>query len=122
MVADELDYVVGVDTHLDEHVLAVIAAPSGAVVAQRSIQASGRGYTAPEDVERMFEPVLGHRLVFSPSFIAQARGRSREEILREEHGVTAVVRRRKRNASAPAPADLMADLLACDGVISAVGD
>ena len=45
-----------------------------------------------------------------------------EEILREEHGVTAVVRRRKRNASAPAPADLMADLLACDGVISAVGD
>jgi transposase len=46
MVADELDYVVGVDTHLDEHVLAVIAAPSGAVVAQRSIQASGRGYAA----------------------------------------------------------------------------
>ena len=45
-----------------------------------------------------------------------------EEILRAEHGVTTVVRRRKRNASAPAPADLMADLLACDGVISAVGD
>ena len=31
MVADELDYVVGVDTHLDEHVLAVVAAPTGAV-------------------------------------------------------------------------------------------
>lgn len=46
MVADELDYVIGVDTHLDEHVLAVIAAPSGAVVAQRSIHASGRGYAA----------------------------------------------------------------------------
>src|SRR6266498_3607589 len=46
MVADELDYVIGVDTHLDEHVLAVIAAPSGAVVAQRSIQASARGYAA----------------------------------------------------------------------------
>ena len=45
-----------------------------------------------------------------------------EEILRAEHGVAAVVRRRKRNASAPAAADLMADLLACDGVISAVGD
>jgi hypothetical protein len=25
MVADELDYVVGVDTHVDEHVLAVVA-------------------------------------------------------------------------------------------------
>jgi len=46
MVADELDYVVGVDTHLDEHVLAIIAAPSGAVVARRSIEASARGYAA----------------------------------------------------------------------------
>ena len=46
MVADELDYVVGVDTHLDEHVLAVVAAPSGAVVARRSVHASGRGYAA----------------------------------------------------------------------------
>jgi transposase len=46
MVADELDYVVGVDTHLDEHVLAVVAAPTGAVVARRSVQASGRGYSA----------------------------------------------------------------------------
>jgi transposase len=44
MVADELDYVIGVDTHLDEHVLTIIVAPSGAVVAQRSIQASARGY------------------------------------------------------------------------------
>ena len=46
MLADELDYVVGVDTHLDEHVLAVVAAPSGAVVAQRSLRASARGYSA----------------------------------------------------------------------------
>ena len=46
MVADELDYVVGVDTHLDEHVLAVVAAPSGAVVARRSVRANGRGYVA----------------------------------------------------------------------------
>ena len=34
MLADELDYVVGVDTHRDEHVLAVVAAPAGAVVGQ----------------------------------------------------------------------------------------
>jgi hypothetical protein len=33
MLADELDFVVGVDTHRDEHVLAVLAAPVGAVVA-----------------------------------------------------------------------------------------
>jgi len=29
MLADELDYVLGVDTHRDEHVLAVVAAPAG---------------------------------------------------------------------------------------------
>jgi transposase len=46
MLADEVDYVIGVDTHLDEHVLAVVAAPSGAVVAERSVAASGRGYAA----------------------------------------------------------------------------
>jgi transposase len=46
MIAEELDYVIGVDTHLDEHVLTIVAAPSGAVVAQRSIQASARGYAA----------------------------------------------------------------------------
>ena len=44
MVADELDYVVGVDTHRDEHVLAVVAAPVGALVAQRTVATNGHGY------------------------------------------------------------------------------
>ena len=44
MLADEVDYVVGVDTHRDEHVLAVVACPSGAVVARQSVRASARGY------------------------------------------------------------------------------
>jgi transposase len=44
MVADVVDYVVGVDTHRDEHVLAVVAAPTGAVVAQRRVAASAGGY------------------------------------------------------------------------------
>ena len=44
MLADELDYVIGVDTHRDEHVLAVVTAPAGAVVAGRAVDASGRGY------------------------------------------------------------------------------
>ena len=46
MIAEGLDFVVGVDTHLDEHVLAIIAAPSGALVAQRSMPAGARGYAA----------------------------------------------------------------------------
>ncbi len=44
MVANEVDYVVGVDTHRDEHVLVVVVAPAGAVVARQTVSASGRGY------------------------------------------------------------------------------
>ncbi|MGZ4357410.1 MAG: IS110 family transposase [Gaiellaceae bacterium] len=44
MLADEVDYVVGVDTHRDQHALAVVAAPAGVVVAQRSVAAGGHGY------------------------------------------------------------------------------
>jgi hypothetical protein len=44
MLADEVDYVVGVDTQRDQHALAVVATPTGAVVAQRSFPANGRGY------------------------------------------------------------------------------
>src|SRR4029079_12893971 len=44
MFADERDYVIGVDTHRDEHVMAVVAAPAGAVVARREIGAEGRGH------------------------------------------------------------------------------
>ncbi len=46
MLADELDYVVGVDTHRDEHVLAVLAAPAGAVIAKRAVAANAGGYRA----------------------------------------------------------------------------
>lgn len=44
MLADELDYVIGVDTHRDQHVLAVVACPSGALIAKRSVQADAHGY------------------------------------------------------------------------------
>jgi transposase len=44
MLADELDYVLGVDTHRDEHVIAVVSAPAGAVVAGSAAPADGRGY------------------------------------------------------------------------------
>jgi transposase len=44
MLADELDYVIGVDTHRDQHALAVVAAVTGAVVAQTTVRADGRGY------------------------------------------------------------------------------
>jgi transposase len=44
MLANELDYVLGVDTHRDEHVLAVVTAPAAAVVAGAAAPANTRGY------------------------------------------------------------------------------
>ena len=44
MLADELDYMIGVDTHRDEHVLAVVTAPTGAVIARTAVAANGSGY------------------------------------------------------------------------------
>jgi transposase len=45
MLADEVDFVIGVDTHRDAHALAVVAAATGAVVVvERSLAASPGGY------------------------------------------------------------------------------
>lgn len=44
MLAEQLGYVIGVDTHRDQHTLAVVVAPTGAVVAQHSVGADARGY------------------------------------------------------------------------------
>jgi MoxR-like ATPase len=43
----------------------------------------GRDYVIPEDVEELFAPVVLHRLLFTPSFLASTRGLGREEALRE---------------------------------------
>ena len=44
MLADELDYVVGVETHRDQHAVAIVDAHTGAVIAQTTTAASARGY------------------------------------------------------------------------------
>ena len=44
MVAELVDYVVGVDTHRDEHTLALVEASTGAVLAARTVVANDRGY------------------------------------------------------------------------------
>jgi hypothetical protein len=45
-----------------------------------------------------------------------------ETILREQYGVADVVRQRKKNQNAPAPAAIIAALATCDAAVSAVGD
>jgi transposase len=44
MVADQLDYVVGVDPHRDEHAVGVVDARSGVVVFEASVAADSGGY------------------------------------------------------------------------------
>jgi len=44
MLADELDYVVGVDPHRDSHALALVHVVSGAVVFEAIVAADGHGY------------------------------------------------------------------------------
>jgi transposase len=44
MLADEVDYVIGVDTHRDQHTLAVVVAPTGAVLAETVVPANRAGY------------------------------------------------------------------------------
>jgi MoxR-like ATPase len=34
----------------------------------------GRTHVLPEDIHRLFEPVIVHRMVFKPAFVARARG------------------------------------------------
>ena len=44
MLADELDYVIGVDPHRDAHALAVVDVRRGGVVFEASAVADGEGY------------------------------------------------------------------------------
>src|SRR5262249_31651421 len=49
----------------------------GSLALERAARAwalqEGRDFVIPEDVERLFVPVLVHRIPFRPSFIAEAR-------------------------------------------------
>ncbi len=45
MLADQLDYMVGVDPHRDTHALAVVHVVTGAVVVEATVRASSNGYT-----------------------------------------------------------------------------
>lgn len=45
MLAESLDYVIGVDTHRDVHALSFLRSPSGARVLEAEVSADERGYT-----------------------------------------------------------------------------
>jgi MoxR-like ATPase len=53
------------------------ASVRGSLALERAVRAwallRGRSYVVPEDVERLFDSVLVHRVVFRPAFLAEAR-------------------------------------------------
>jgi MoxR-like ATPase len=57
--------------------VAICASVRGSLALERAARAwgllSGREFVSPVDVERLFLPVVMHRIVFTPSFVATAR-------------------------------------------------
>jgi MoxR-like ATPase len=71
-----------------EHEAVVIGSSvRGSLALERSARAwallDGRSYVIPEDVELLFVPVLVHRIVFSPGFVARARASGWPEAIEE---------------------------------------
>ena len=63
-------------TRNDESVV-IGSSVRGSLALERAARAwalvDGRSYVVPEDIERLFLPVLAHRVVFTPTFVARAR-------------------------------------------------
>jgi hypothetical protein len=62
MLADQLDFIVGVDPHRDEHALAVVHVLSGAVVFETTVLANGAGYA---DVLKLVDVHASGRRAFA---------------------------------------------------------
>jgi MoxR-like ATPase len=65
--------------------VALGASVRGTLTLERTARAwaliEGRDHVVPADVERLFLPVLGHRLVLTTAFLAETRGLGREAAL-----------------------------------------
>jgi len=67
--------------------VALGASVRGSLALERTARAwalvRGRDHVLPEDVEALFLPVLGHRLLLSASFLADTRGLGRDDALEQ---------------------------------------
>ncbi len=70
--------------------VAIGASVRGSLALERAVRAwaliQGRDYAVPDDVHDLFLPVIGHRIVFTPAFLVEARklgwARTMEELQR----------------------------------------
>jgi MoxR-like ATPase len=70
----------------DLEIVDLSASVRGSLALERAARAwallEGRDYVVPEDLETLFIPVIEHRVLFTPSFVASTRRLGREETLR----------------------------------------
>jgi MoxR-like ATPase len=63
--------------------VAIGASVRGSLALERAARAwallHDRDYVTPEDVERLFLPVIGHRILFTPTFLVEIRKHGRKE-------------------------------------------
>jgi MoxR-like ATPase len=67
--------------------VAIGASVRGTLALERASRAwallNGRDYVVPEDVESLFLPVIGHRVLFTPTFLVEVRKLGRERTMRD---------------------------------------
>jgi MoxR-like ATPase len=67
--------------------VAIGASVRGSLTLERTARAwallEGRGYVVPEDIERLFLPVLGHRLLLTAAYLAESRALGHDEALNQ---------------------------------------
>jgi MoxR-like ATPase len=68
-------------------IVAIGASVRGSLSLERAARGwallSGRDFVLPEDIELLFLPVLGHRIMFTPSFLVEVRKIGREQALED---------------------------------------
>jgi MoxR-like ATPase len=68
-------------------IVAIGASVRGSLSLERAARGwallSGRDFVLPEDIELLFLPVLGHRILFTPSFLVEVRKIGREQALED---------------------------------------
>jgi MoxR-like ATPase len=67
--------------------VAIGASVRGTLALERASRAwallSGRDYVVPEDVESLFLPVIGHRVLFTPTFLVEVRKLGRAQTMHD---------------------------------------
>ena len=67
--------------------MAIGASVRGSLALERAARGwallSGRDYVLPEDIESLFLPVLGHRILFTPAFLVEVRKVGRAQALED---------------------------------------